>query len=113
MREFFPAAIEAFDDLAAPEARELLGRAPEPDQAARLSRQPGRPLVKYGTTRLTRTLLEHGLIDEFQFSILPVRVGNGRRLFAELDGPTRHSPIAEPTTGSELCCVLLCRRAAS
>jgi dihydrofolate reductase len=32
-------------------------------------------------------LLEHGLIDQFQFSILPVRVGAGRRLFAELDGP--------------------------
>jgi hypothetical protein len=38
LREFFPAALEAFDDLTAPEALELLGRAPEPDRAARLSR---------------------------------------------------------------------------
>jgi len=38
LREFFPAAVEAFDDLAAPEVLELLGRAPDPDRAARLSR---------------------------------------------------------------------------
>ncbi len=38
LREFFPAALEAFDDLAAPDALELLGRAPDPDRAARLSR---------------------------------------------------------------------------
>jgi transposase len=38
LREFFPAALEAFDDLTAPDALELLGRAPDPDRAARLSR---------------------------------------------------------------------------
>jgi transposase len=38
LREFFPAALQAFDDLTAPEALELLGRAPDPDRAARLSR---------------------------------------------------------------------------
>lgn len=38
LREFFPAALEAFDDLAAADTLELLGRAPDPDRAARLSR---------------------------------------------------------------------------
>jgi hypothetical protein len=38
LREFFPAALQAFDDLAAGEALELLDRAPDPDRAARLSR---------------------------------------------------------------------------
>jgi transposase len=38
LREFFPAALHAFDDLAASEALELLDRAPDPDRAARLSR---------------------------------------------------------------------------
>jgi len=38
LREFFPAALAAFDDLAAPDALELLGRAPDPDRGARLSR---------------------------------------------------------------------------
>lgn len=37
LREFFPAALQAFKDLTAPDALELLGRAPDPDTAARLS----------------------------------------------------------------------------
>ena len=37
LREFFPAALAAFADLSAPEALELLERAPDPDRAARLS----------------------------------------------------------------------------
>ena len=38
LREFFPAALAAFAELTAPDTLELLGRAPDPDQAARLSR---------------------------------------------------------------------------
>ncbi|MGB8380571.1 MAG: IS110 family transposase [Dermatophilaceae bacterium] len=37
LREFFPAALQAFDDLSAAEAVELLDRAPSPTAAARLS----------------------------------------------------------------------------
>jgi Transposase/Transposase IS116/IS110/IS902 family len=38
LREYFPAALEAFDDLAAADTLELLARAPEPARAARLTR---------------------------------------------------------------------------
>jgi transposase/transposase IS116/IS110/IS902 family protein len=38
LREFFPAALEAFADLTAPDALELLAAAPDPTRAARLSR---------------------------------------------------------------------------
>ena len=38
LREFFPAAVEAFDDLAAADALSLLGRAPDPARAAKLTR---------------------------------------------------------------------------
>jgi transposase len=37
LREFFPAALEAFADLDAPDSLELLGQAPDPDTAAALS----------------------------------------------------------------------------
>ncbi len=37
LREFFPAALEAFDDLAHPDAIAVVAKAPSPDQAARLS----------------------------------------------------------------------------
>jgi transposase len=38
LREFFPAALEAYEDLASPDVLELLTKAPEPQRAARLSR---------------------------------------------------------------------------
>ncbi|MFE2124224.1 transposase [Rhodococcus aetherivorans] len=38
LREYFPAALEAFDDLDAVDALELLGKAPDPTSAARLTR---------------------------------------------------------------------------
>jgi hypothetical protein len=37
LRDFFPAALNAFDDLDAPDALALLAAAPDPDRAARLS----------------------------------------------------------------------------
>lgn len=36
--EYFPAAVQAFEDLAAPDALSVLGRAPAPDRAAKLTR---------------------------------------------------------------------------
>ena len=38
LREYFPAALEAFEDLDAPDALELLGKAPDPARAAELTR---------------------------------------------------------------------------
>jgi transposase len=38
LREYFPAAVEAFEDLTAADTLELLAAAPEPERAARLSR---------------------------------------------------------------------------
>jgi transposase len=38
LREFFPAALEAFDDLTAPDVLELLGKAADPESASRLTR---------------------------------------------------------------------------
>jgi transposase len=38
LREYFPAALAAFEDLDAPDTLELLGKAPDPARAARLTR---------------------------------------------------------------------------
>jgi hypothetical protein len=38
LREYFPVALEAFADLDAPDALELLGKAPDPGRARRLTR---------------------------------------------------------------------------
>jgi transposase len=50
LREFFPAALEAYDDLAAPDVLELLTKAPDPDSAARLTR----PQITAALTRARR-----------------------------------------------------------
>jgi transposase len=38
LREYFPAALEAFEDLDAPDVLELLGKAPDPERARKLTR---------------------------------------------------------------------------
>ena len=42
LREYFPAALEAFEDLDAPDTLELLGKAPDPARAAQADPRPGR-----------------------------------------------------------------------
>ncbi|MGH3411073.1 MAG: IS110 family transposase [Streptosporangiaceae bacterium] len=52
--DYFPAALEAFDDLDAPDALELLGRAPEPARAAKLTRaQVSAVLKRAGRRKIT------------------------------------------------------------
>ena len=41
LREYFPAALEAFDDLDAVDTLELLGKAPDPASATKLNRASG------------------------------------------------------------------------
>jgi dihydrofolate reductase len=52
---------------------------------ARLKQQPGKDLVKYGTSRLDDLLLREHLVDELQLWYMPVVVGAGQRLFEDVD----------------------------
>ena len=54
------------------------------EEVAKLKQQPGQDIVMYGCGRLARTLLEHGLMDEFRFWVYPVVRGKGTRLFEDL-----------------------------
>ena len=51
----------------------------------KLKDEGGGNLVKYGTGELDRTLLEHGLVDEFHFWVFPVLAGGGQRLIEGID----------------------------
>ena len=54
LREYFPAALQAFEDLDAPEALELLAKFPEPRRAARLTRaQVSAALKRAGRRNIT------------------------------------------------------------
>lgn len=68
-------------------------------EVARLKAAPGHSLLKYGTGVLDRTLMEHQLIDEFHFWLLPFALGAGKRLFENADAP-RHLTLVDATTFS-------------
>jgi dihydrofolate reductase len=50
-----------------------------------LKAQPGKDLIKYGTSRLDATLLRAGLVDELRVWIMPVVVGSGQRIFEDVE----------------------------
>jgi dihydrofolate reductase len=59
-----------------------------PDAAsaiAGLKKQPGKDLIKYGTSRLDDLLLREHLLDELHLWYVPVVVGAGQRLFDAVD----------------------------
>ncbi len=55
------------------------------EEISNMKQQPGKNIMKYGNGDLDKTLIAHNLIDEFSFSIIPVVVGKGRRLFEGID----------------------------
>lgn len=55
------------------------------DAIEKLKTQPGKDLIKWGTSRLDDTLLRAALIDELQLWFMPVVVGAGQRLFEDVD----------------------------
>ena len=51
----------------------------------RLKAEPGKDLIKYGTSRVDDTLLRAGLVDEVRVWVMPVVVHTGQRLFEDID----------------------------
>jgi dihydrofolate reductase len=72
----------------------LLGSDPS-SAIARLKAQPGRNLIKYGTTRFDNTLVQEHPIDEFRFWIRPVVAGSGRRSFEDVDTSGLHLRLTD------------------
>lgn len=56
------------------------------ENVTKLKEQDGGDLVVYGSPSLVRGLQEHGLVDEYQFLLHPVMLGNGPSL---MDGGVR------------------------
>lgn len=52
----------------------------------RLKARPGEDIIKYGNSRLDRTLLKAHLVDDLRrLEITPAMVGTGERRFEEVD----------------------------
>jgi dihydrofolate reductase len=56
-------------------------------EIARLKQQPGKPILAHGGAGFARSLVRHGLVDEFRLLVHPVALGRGLSLFADLDRP--------------------------
>jgi dihydrofolate reductase len=77
-----------------------------PAQVAALKEQPGGDIVILGSGDLVRSLMPHGLIDQWVLTIHPLVLGSGIRLFAD-DGAYAKLRLvySEPTTTGVLIAV--------
>ena len=53
------------------------------DDVAALKQTDGGPIIVQGSLALTQSLLAAGLVDEMRFSLFPVILGSGRRVFPD------------------------------
>jgi len=53
-----------------------------PEEIAAMKNQPGQDMIIFGSGSIVSQLTEHGLIDEYQFVVAPVLLGNGRSLIS-------------------------------
>ena len=52
----------------------------DPDEIRALKRQPGKDIIVFGSGSIVSALTQHDLIDEYQFIVNPVILGNGRSM---------------------------------
>lgn len=71
----------------------------------RIQSQAGPDLVLWGSSTLTSTLLEHGLVDDVLLIVYPVLLGTGKRLFAAGTPPCTFELVSTKATpsGVNLC----------
>lgn len=51
------------------------------EEITKLKKQPGKDLILFGSSDLSVTLIQHGLIDEFRIMVNPVILGSGKSIF--------------------------------
>jgi dihydrofolate reductase len=56
-------------------------------EVARLKQQDGKPILAHGGASFARSLVRHGLVDEYWLLVHPVALGRGLPLFADLEKP--------------------------
>ena len=57
-------------------------------EIGKLKQEPGDALLQYGLGELTQTMLRHNLIDEVRLLVFPFTLGQGQRVFENMDTNT-------------------------
>ncbi len=71
-------------------------------EVSKLKQQLDGDIVVYASFQLSRTLMEHDLVDELRLMIHPVVLGAGRRLFGETGDKTPLRLIDTQTVGGDI-----------
>jgi dihydrofolate reductase len=53
------------------------------DAIRQLKQQPGKDILVDGSSVLTQTLAQHGLVDEYRLHVYPIVLGGGKKLFPD------------------------------
>ena len=56
------------------------------EEVKKLKQMPGKDLVILGSGSLVSQLAQHGLIDEYQYMVYPVAIGDGTTIFKGISG---------------------------
>lgn len=56
------------------------------EELTKLKQEEGKDLVIFGSIALANSLIESGIIDEFQFTISPVFLGKGKSFIRSIEG---------------------------
>ena len=64
------------------------------EEVTKLKQLPGKDMVLYGGVRLAQSFVNLGLVDEYQLTVYPVALGEGRPLFHDLKGKINLKLIA-------------------
>ena len=67
-------------------------------EIAKLKSQPGKNILRYGIGILERELLQNNLIDEFNFLLVPIKVGKGIAAFDVFDPEEVKLKLADTKT---------------
>lgn len=70
------------------------------EEVTKLKQQPGKNLQVIGSGDLAQSLMQHGLVDEYQLMVHPIVVGSGKRLFAEDSATTMPLKLVNSKTSS-------------
>jgi dihydrofolate reductase len=64
------------------------------EEVTKLKAQDGKPMFAYGGATFARSLIAHGLVDQFELAIIPIVLGQGLPIFSELTQPRRLNLIS-------------------
>ncbi|MGZ2487807.1 dihydrofolate reductase [Rhizobium pisi] len=58
------------------------------EEIARLKAEDGKPIIAHGGAAFARSLIAHGLVDQYMLMVYPLALGKGLPIFSDLSAPT-------------------------